>query len=331
MSEHETKLDYLKQRPQTQIEQLRSGLDRLEKLVGSLRYLEAEEARKIPELFDQVEEGLRSGNASRMDLKGEQTQWETINVKFENETASYIRIVGGWEVLEQLREAHHPEIEKWWWYPDRVLSQRRRSYGFRIFGWLALAVILIAGAYILYQRFLAPDEATQTSLKHSFSAQNLAEQGNYQAAYDEIGQAIAAKSGQADLYLLQGVLAEMLGRSGDAVQAFNQAEAASPDRVSFLISRATEYLQFGQSKQAISDAQSALILDSQQASAFLILGQAYENSGDFQNALDNYRKADQMATEQNDAQVQVIARMSIGQLYNKLPAVAPTEAATPAP
>ena len=331
MSEHETKLDYLKQRPPTQIEQLRFRLDQLEKLVGSLRYLDADEARKIPELFDQVEEGLRSGNASRMDLKGEQTQWEMVSVKFENEAASYIRIVGGRDVIEQLREANHPEIEKWWWYPDRVLSQRRKSHGYRTLGWLALAVILMAGAYILYQRFLAPDEATQTSLKHSFSAQNLAEQGNYQAAYDEVAQAIAAKPGQADLYLLQGVLADLLGRSGDAAQAFKQAEAASPDRVNFLISRAAEYLQFGQFKQAIGDVQAALVLDPQQASAYLILGQAYETSGDFQNALDNYRKADQLATEQNDAQVQVIARMSIGQLYNKLPAVAPTEAATPTP
>jgi tetratricopeptide (TPR) repeat protein len=331
MSEHDLKLDYLKQRPQTNVEKLRADLDQIETLVGKLRYLEADQAKKIPEAFDQVKESFRLVETSGIDLKGEQTQWETICLDFEKQTASFIRILGGREALLQLREAHSPSPENWWWYPDRLLSKQRRSLGVRAIFWLGLAGVLFVGFAWLYQRYLAPDEATQASLQHSFTAENLADQGDYQAAYDQVEKAIAAKPGQADLYLFKGVLADILGRPEIASQAFQQAEAGSPDRVTFLIARANEYLRFGQTQRAIEDAQAAVEQDSQQASAYLILGQAYESSGDYQNALDNYRKADKLATEQNDAQVQVITRISIGQLYNKLPALAPTDAVTPGP
>lgn len=331
MSDHEIKLEYLKQRPQTNLEKLRFGLDQLDKLVGSLRYMEAEEARMIPERFDQVQQGFDLVEASGSELKGERSQWETIGRDFERQAASFIRILGGRDRLAQLRAARGPDQDAWWWFPERVLDDRRRSQAIRALVWLGLAAVLLIGAIFLYQRFLAPDQATQTSLRYSFEAENLAGQGDYQAAFDEVERAIAAKPGQSDLYLFKGVLAEILGRSQVAAQAFALAEAGSPDRVTFLMGRASEYLQYHQVEKAIADAQAALALDPQQASAYLILGQAYETNGDYQQALDNYRQADALATQQNDAQVQVLARMSIAALYNKLPVVPPTEAATPAP
>ena len=325
MSEQEIKLGYLKKRPQTDVENLRTGLEQLDRLVGSLRYLDAGQARKIPALFDQVHEGFQLVNSSGMDLKGERTQWELIGANFENQAASFIRVLGGVEALRRLRSARQASQDRWWWYPDRVLASRRKSLALRVIFWLGLAAVFVAGMAALYQHFLAPDEATQTSLSHSFAAENLADQGEYQAAYVEIQQAIEAKPGQADLYLLKGVLAEILGMQTEATQAYQQAEAASQNQATFLIAKANEYLRFGRYDQAIDDATSALQLDPQQAPAYLILGQASEGKGDYQSALTNYRKADELATEQNDAQLQVIARMSIGQLYNKLPAVAPTD------
>jgi len=331
MNEHDAKLTYLKQRPQTNVEKLRSDLDQLEKLVGSLRYLEAEDVKKIPQLFDQVDEGFEIVDQSGTDLKGERTQWETVSHNFEKQAASFIRILGGRETLHHLRSVIHPKAEQWWWYPDRLLTQSRKSQAMRVGFWIGLAVVILGVLGFLYQSYLAPDEATQVSLQHSFNAENLADKGDYQAAYVEIDLAIEAKPGQPDLYLLKGVLAEQLGMPETAAQAFKLTEVGSPDHLTFLLSRASEYLRFGLYERAINEAQTALNIDPEQSSAYLILGQAYESSGDYQNALDNYRLADKLATEQDNVQVQVISRMSIGQLYNKLPAVAPTDAVIPAP
>jgi tetratricopeptide (TPR) repeat protein len=331
MSDHDIKLDYLKQRPHTQIEILRSELDQLEKLVGSLRYLDAGEAQKIPVLFDQVTESIRLAEQSGTNLRGEKTQLETAQVKFEKQAARFIRILGGRQALQELRSRPQPGPDRWWWYPDRLVAESRKTQRRKGLFWLALAAVILFGLVFFYNRFLAPDEATQTSLQHSFKAENLADRGEYRAAFEEVELAIAAKPGQADLYLLKGVLADILGETEIAAEAFRRVEASAPNRIVFLITRATEYLRFAQTGPAIQDAQAAVALDPTQASAYLIMGQAYETSGDFQNALDNYRQADQLATEQNDAQVQVIARMSIGQLYNRLPLVAPTAAATPTP
>jgi tetratricopeptide (TPR) repeat protein len=331
MNDHEFKLDYLKQRPQTQTEKLRADLDRLEKLVGSLRYLEAKELKIIPMLFDQVTEGIRLAEQSGLSLKGERSQLETSEVKFEKQAANYIRILGGREAVLELRNMHQPGAERWWWYPDRLLSEGRKAQGKKGLIWLGLTAIILIVLTLFYQRFLEPDEATKASLRYGFNAENLAAQGKYQAAFEQVELAIAARPGQADLYMLKGVLASILGEEEIADEAFQLAEAGTPNRVIFLISRASEYLRFAQTGLAVEDAQAALALDPEQASAYLIMGQAYETSGDFQNALANYRQADQLATQQNDAQVQVIARMSIGHLYDRLPALAPTEVAIPVP
>jgi len=331
MSEQDVKLRYLKQRPKTDIESLRVELDRLEKLVGSLRYLDADKAKEIPSQFDQVNAMIKKLEKTGVDLKSVRTQWETIGTSFISEASSYLQAIGGRDDLIQLRKLKEPAPEDWWWFADKQLADRRRSQGIRAGLWIGIAALLFLGASLVYKKFLAPDPATQTSLKHRFAAENFADQSNYQAAYEEVKLAIEAKPGQADLYLLKGVLADLLGKQDESIRAFEQAEAASQDRVTFLINRATDYLHFGQLEKAISDAQAAVALNSQQASAYLILGQAYENKGEFPRALDYYRIADRVATDQNDAQVQVIARLSIGQLYKKMPALAPAEAETPYP
>ena len=331
MSDHEIKLDYLKQRPQTNLEKLRVNLDQLERLVGSLRYLEAEEAKRIPVLFDQIADGFRSVEQSGSNLRGERTQLETAQIDFERQVASYIRILGGRQAVRELRRERQPDLQQWWWYPDRRLAERWMVRSKKWIVWMGLAAVVLIGLVVFYQRYLVPDEATQTSLTHKFDAENLASQGEYRAALEEIDLAIAARPDQIDLYLFKGVLAEILGENDTAADAFRVAEIGTPSRVIFLISRASEYLRYKQPGLAIEDAQAVQDLDPNQASAYLILGQAYETSGDFQKAIDNYRLADQVATEQNDAQVQVIARMSIGQLYNRLPVIAPTDEVTPTP
>ena len=104
MSGHDLKLDYLKQKPQTQSERLRADLDQLEILASSLRHIEVGEAGQIPVLLDQVNENLLRLQASGLELKGEQAQWETINSVLQDGAANFLRILGGRDALQPLQD-----------------------------------------------------------------------------------------------------------------------------------------------------------------------------------------------------------------------------------
>jgi len=307
---------HAKPRQLTRGDQLRDALARLNALVGQLGYALGEEALNIPPLFDKVTAGLAELQAQGQDVRGEATQLETVSAELRRKAATFLREIGGASRLRDARNTRQPDPAQWWWFLDQWLADRRRFQLRRLLQWAAVAALLLALLYFVYQRFLAPDPATVASIEHQQKAESLAQAGSLVDALNEVEQSLAATPRDADQLVFKGVLQQALGRNAAAEETFAAAEAEL-GKEGFLIARSRRYLRLGQAKAAAADARAVVELNPDSAIGYLALGQANEEAGNYAEATDAYTRASTLAKVQNKPDIDAIARMQLGMLMQR--------------
>jgi hypothetical protein len=227
---------HIKSKQLTRGDQLRDSLARLETLVGQLGYRLGEEALNILPLFDEATARLVELQAEGQDMRGEAAQLETVSAGLRRKAAVFLREIGGAGRLRDARNARQPDPAQWWWFLDQWLADRRRAQLRRLLQWAAVAALLLALLYFVYQRFLAPDPATVASLEHQQKAENLAQTGDLAGALNEVEQSLVATPRDPDRLVFKGVLLQALGHTTAADEAFAAAEA-QVGKEEFLIAR----------------------------------------------------------------------------------------------
>jgi len=316
-------------KPRTQVEALRELLRDLELRLARLKESRAGEAMQIPLLLDQAAALLESLHKAGLAAGSEDSYFETITALLYSKRRLFLERVGGAAALERAYPEHQPPTDHWWWHVSEAIAQERRAAlrrALAVAGAAALLLFVFAG---LYQRFWAPDPALQASVEHQQIAENMLLAGRYEEALAEVREALQAAPDNPMLQVLQGVIYEVLEQSKLAAESFELAEEGYTARDAFLSARAGYYLMANQPTLALADAQAAIALDPDSAIGFLRAAQAYEALGDIAHALEYYQFASDVAERVGDAQLLVIARMSLGQLLQSPLSLTATPAGPP--
>lgn len=313
-------------KPHTQIEELRETLATIEWRIAKLKEISSVEALEILTMLDQASERLDALERASGRTSSESALLESLVMQLNKREALFVNKIGGPTRLQQARQARQPDENYQWWFIDESLAQKRLS---KIRRWTigaGVVGILLIVLIVVYNQFLAPDPVFQAGIGFQQSAENNLILGNYEEALAAADQAIERLPDQPELYVMRGVIYEMLDQPDFAGQDFKRAREFLDDE-SFYTHRAKYYLMANQAERSIADAEMALSINPDSAISLLYLGQAYELSGDISTAIDYYEAASQAAERTGNVQTQVIARMNLAQALQK---VGPVATETPA-
>jgi tetratricopeptide (TPR) repeat protein len=302
----------------TRAGELRDRLAQLEAQVGQLGYGLGPEALAILLLFDEVWATLAALRAEGLSMRAEEARLETVAASLKRKAAVFLRELGGTAVLRDARHTRQPDQADWWWFLDQFVAKRRKAFVRRLLLFVAGVAAILLLLALVYQQFLAPDPAREARFRHERQAVSLALDGDFISALSETERALAVAPGDPDLLVLKGVLQQELGQVTVAEETFAAAEAAFEDRESFLTTRGQWFLQLGQAEAALADVEAAIALNSQSAIAHLLLGMANEALENYSQALAAYEQASALADLSGDAEINVMARIRIGEVLLRL-------------
>lgn len=308
------KLDYLQQKKLNPADELRAILGRLEETLPTIKTLAAQPALDLLLDLDRLDALFQQLESAGLDLLPERGRFHSLQARLRKQAGPLLQSLGGATVLQTQRPAPAPPPENWWWYLDHLVAERQRQLKRQIalIGVIILAVI--GGVILLFNTVLAPSPEVAARLEAENSAFEAIEAGQYEAALAFIRQGLQKVPGEPNLLLLQGVVQEMGDDKTSAAASFDQAQARLNNPLDFYLARSQLYLRLGQPGQAETDARTALELDNNRASVWLLLGQTLENQQKMADALLAYQKANELAIASGDSEIIVMARLALARI-----------------
>ena len=303
--------------PRTQVGELRDLLKTLENRMARVKEISPEEALEILPWLDQATEGIEIIEKSGITTSGEATQLESLLRQFQARRRIFIGRVGGAGVLRQFRRDHQPHESNWWWFIDETIAKERQS---KIKNWtvgFVVASVVMTVLVMVYRQYFAPDPVFQAGIGFQQSSENKFIIGEYDAALADVDQAIERLADAPELFVMRGVLFELLEKPDLAVESFEFVRGKFQSEDAFFTVRAKYYLMAGLAEFSIQDAETALAINPDSAVSYMYIAQAYEMLGDVSNAIDYYQTASDVAERTNNATLQVIARMQLATLLQR--------------
>jgi tetratricopeptide (TPR) repeat protein len=312
-----------KNQPHTQVAELRDLLTTLEMRVAKLKEISPGDALEILPLMDQARERLEALKAAGANASSEDSQFESLLLQLDKKRSVFLNRVGGPTALRQSRMERQPDKSAWWWFIDQGLAEERQS---KIKRWAIIGTIVVALLIILvvvYNQFLAPSPEFQTGIGFQQTAESQLISGEYEEALTSVNQAIQYLPDYAELFVLRGVLYEILDTPDLAEQSYRLAREMSADEEAFYNVRAKYFLLAGLAESGMADAQKALSLNPDSAVSLMFIAQAYEMQGDISKAIEYYELASAAAEASNDPTLQVMARMQMATLLQQFNLASP--------
>jgi tetratricopeptide (TPR) repeat protein len=306
-------------------------LERLEVLVGKLGMgLKPEEALEIPALFDEVETRLRTLDPESTGAKAVTAQLDMLGATFRKHLSAFLREIGDPERLDAARRQANPPAENWWWQPERLLAEERKTGVKNALRTLGIAAGIILVLVILYQTLLRPDPRVIAAMDARRETEQLIMvSADLAGALARVEQGLIEAPGDGELLVLKGcVLTLMGGREQEAATAFEESEKALGSREMMLLQRAQTFSILMQPELARQFAQEAIALNPQSAQGYLILGQALEDIKDLNGAYQAYEQASSLGMENNDPTSTAQARLKMGILLQSMNLFAPEQDST---
>lgn len=277
--------------------------------------------------LDEIAAAWPALNASGADLRAEQARWQSLQDQIRTRSQAVLRAwkqAGG---LPAARLAGNPAGDAWWWWLDEQVEAQRAARRQRavLIGVAVVAALVVAS---LALRVLLPvDPVVRDVYRLQEEARRALEAGDMAGALASYQAAVERSPGDPQLHVMLGVLAERLGDSGAANDAFAAGRALSPSEAAFYSDRGYSYLAIAAPDQALADGLQAVDLAPQDGRAWMLVGSTYEALGDATGAYDAYLEASKVA-EENDPQITAVARIRMAAMLQAIQA--PAEI-TPAP
>ena len=298
-------------------ETLSESLDRLGALMGRL-----EQGMEIshPEVLLQLDEinarmKLLEGEGKK--VVAESAQYEYIAATLRKNAGKFIRGIGGEFAMAAARQKANPPADHWWWYLDQYILQQRRTTLRKFLVGASIVVVAVLILSAIYNRFLAPDPATQARISHTMLSDTKISQGDFAGALSEINQALNYSPEDTDLLITKGVLLQKLGNKEDANRIFTQVEDLLKNQETFFTNRSLVYLRVGDSQSALIDAQEALKINPKSPEAYFQMAKALENLNQISKAIDAYQTASSLASDQGKSELEAVIRMNLGGAMQK--------------
>jgi len=270
---------------------------------------------------DKVESEIARLGEQGMDLRAEMTRIEVVDSIFARKAGHIgreLREVGG---LAGARHSENPPPEHGWWYVDVALAQRRRKVAIKSSMIVVGVLLLLMVSNYLLDKFFGLDPIQKQARIHTTQAERHLLSGDYADAIAEYEKAVAVDPSDGRAQTQLGILYEMEGRTEEAQAALAAAEAAIGDRADYLVVLAQAYQGVGDPEAAVAAVQEAIELKPDFALAYMIRGGLHEQMGETQEALDDYESAANLAQEQGNDQLYVIAKVRYGMGLQSAPSM----------
>lgn len=293
-------------------------IEQLDNQLGKLDAKNSTFAKDILLQFDSIEKRLNDEYIDKPIPTAYQVQWEYVQTRLKKQAATVLRAIGGVDAIKALRISRKVQEDNWWWQLDRYLVEQQKKNirkALIILGIITGVIIAIVAAY---QIFLAPPPEVKARIKHEYAAERHVENGEYQAALQELDLALGFAPGDYQLLIQKGVVNLKLGNTSEADLSFQEAlpNADSPEY--YYLEKANDELLVGLNEEGALDAQSAIQANPQSAQGYLYLGQAYEYMGRLTDAYSMYEIASNLADQQGDAQLIATVRMRMGMMMQSM-------------
>jgi tetratricopeptide (TPR) repeat protein len=313
----------------TPAERLREYLKRIEALLGKLATnSNTSEAIEILRRFDQAADLMSRIEEAGMDLAPERTRFQTITEQTRRKAELLIKVIGGADKLRALRQEHNPAPGRWWWFLDEYLQNQRRQQRQWILRTAGIGAVILLLLALLYNMLLAPDPETRARYQLEMEAERALLNEDSVTALAKVNEALDRGVRTPDLLLLKGAIHQEIGDLEKAESAFTEAQQLMQDAEMFYLTRAQIYLRIGNPEPALVDAQRVLEENPDSAYGYYLQGTALIGLDQFAKAEESLEKASELAAEQDNAQLQGMARVQIANLSMMIEAP-PTESGTP--
>ena len=298
----------------TRAVQLREQIRELEVAAASFQGRPAENARALLMLRDKVEEEFSALEEQGMDLRPERTRVKTVDNILVRKARGLERALGPTGGFAGARRDVQPSDDAWWWFLDEHIAEQRRKSAIKFITVFVVAAVLLIGGNWAMNRFFGMDPIDREARGYVSSAEQALSMGNYEEAVAAYQQAIETQPEMYDAYIGLGVLYELQGQQEEARQTLAKAEELLADRVSYLLTLSRAYSSVGKMDPALDAAEEAVALAPESAQAYLIRGGVYEATGQRGEALTDYELSGELAREQGEDALYVLARMRMGML-----------------
>jgi tetratricopeptide (TPR) repeat protein len=295
------------------LERLRHHLDVAERRVVVM-HESPDIALEVIHTMDQIEGLLHELQGPEFDTRGEESRAEALRERLARAAGRVVRQVGSrgsagqltdsptWRMLREAAAAQH---RQW----------RRRFLGIGA----GIAIVAILLVVVLPRVFPAPPHADIEAISRPARA-------------GDIGSALAtAQAEQARVpndpavALWIGALQQRRGDQAAAQQAWEAARRLYGDDSTFHMERGIVWLQLGDLAAAEADARALIAQPGSAAEGYYLLSQVEEERGQISAAIAALQQAAQLAEQEGNAQLTVLARTRLGYLMQQ-PLLPPTPA-----
>lgn len=293
---------------------LNKRLDEIENRLGRLSINEEVDALEIFRALDEAKQQLDDAEKRGLNLKAEQAQWEGILATIKRDARELLRKAGGKAALQSARIQRGAPLDHWWWYLDEYLAEERRR---KLDRTLRLAVVLgvvLALAVIVYQKFFAPDPKVIAEVTAKQNAEQALMEKNLPTALMEVEEGLKQSPESVDLLMLKAGILEVQGKADEAKAILAELEKRVNNPEAYALSRAQTYMLLNRFDEAIEVLDGLISQKPDSAKGYLLLGQAYELTGDQLQALQTYEKASEVGERVNDPVTVAQARIKMGML-----------------
>lgn len=299
---------------QTPMEQVRDQIRQLEVRVAGLR---APDVLNVLRLRSQVEVSVGEFEGLGRDMRPERTRLETVDNLLQRQAN---RVVGACVRHGGLRTARRdfaPPRSHWWWYLDEVVAERVRRNAIRVSA-LVIAVVLLVlvGNYVL-NTFFGMDPKEQEAFGHTTVAEGMLAVGDYTGAVQRYEQAVAVQPDLAEAWVALAVLYDHLDRYDDMQAALARADALIADQLRLELLLARQYELVQEYDMALEHAERAVQVSPASAEAYLTRGGIHDSRGDRDLALADFERASDLAREQGEDALYVLARTRMGMILQQ--------------
>jgi tetratricopeptide (TPR) repeat protein len=296
---------------------LRDDLDRAEREVVKL---DDSNIELYLLLLDQIEKRFGELTANDTDLRPELGRWDSLISRLQTKPGPLVSAAARVGGLAKLRQKHQP-AESFWWHLDKEVARRRTQAIKQAVTTVVAAVVLLGGGYWALNFFFPPSPTALQMMETTSQLEPLIAEQRWQEALTIVENTQQLLPDEPELVLWEMVFAEQLGESDRANAAWARAQALLPDLpIELLVQLGNQRLQVGNFQGAWDAGQGALAIDPENAQATFLLGGVAESVNDIPTAIAMFDRTFTLAEEEN-AQLAVIARVRMGNLMQRAPAI----------
>lgn len=268
-------------------------------------------------LFDQIDQRLASLGESGMDLRSEQTRWESLQSRLQGRPGVIARAASSIGGLAKLRTVHSPASGFWWRLDEVYATQVRRSIQ-RALITVVIILVVVVGGWQLVNYIFPPDPTAVLLLQSGNQIDEYVSKGDLKSALAVVDQTLQQAPDAPEMLVWSIVLSEKLNDQERSTRDLARSKELFSDRwPQFLTMLGNQRFQLGDLAGAGQNANEALAIDDKDPQVYLLLASIAEAKGDAATAIDYFQKTYDLAAD--NPQLQVIARYRMGQLMQSAP------------